>query len=76
MGGNAVKSGLKFLFEELFGFALNEFIPDIVLEILGYILLVTIGTLALKFTIDHFKTPKCQHKRRGVCYECDPLDID
>ncbi len=76
MGGNIVKSGLKFVFEELFGFAISEFVPDIIFEIIGIILLVFFVFFAIKLSIDHFKTPKCEHKRRGVCYQCNPLDLD
>lgn len=76
MGGNIVKGGLKFLFEELFGFVISEFVSDIILGIFGFILLMVFGFFSIKFTIVHFKTPKCEHKRRGVCYQCDPLDID
>ncbi|UKS27167.1 hypothetical protein LOZ80_37905 [Paenibacillus sp. HWE-109] len=76
MFGGLVKSVLKYIFEALFGIAFEEFVPDIAIEIFGIILMPIVMFFLIKFTIEHYKTPKCEHKRRGVCYQCNPLEID
>jgi uncharacterized membrane protein YuzA (DUF378 family) len=75
---NALKSGLKWLAEQLFGEFFEEILKNIfgesVLAWIGYMFFGSIAILCVWVLIKHFKTPKCIHKRRGVCYQCDPME--
>lgn len=75
----AFKQGIKWLAKELFGELftniLSSYMSDLILSIFGFIMLGSIAILVILERIKHYRTPKCKHKRRGLCYECDPIEI-